>query len=308
MTPGRPAGWRREPAPQVPGRPGPSWPAEADTASSVSPLISPAPSTAMFTASWTRPKAATARSESGSRAGSCHSSPVRDAPEDGTDASNGWQALLQGRVDVSRAQLCQEARVEVRPDQLLGPGEIGHGAEEPGQLPAHRRHQGRSWRRAGTGRPPWWPGPARYCPANQCTRPRPPPAPRRARRTRSAWPPSAGPAVLHCHPASRPPRVPRRLRSQNQFISSRPSQWSWHDHPEHEHATTALTRDYGVIATHAMTKTSAGPTCARMPLHRQGRSPGSPDRAAATIRVTGEVGPLGGREQLMRWRSVAAGL
>jgi len=42
----------------------------------------------MFTASWTRPKEATARSESGWRAGSCHSTPIRDAPEDGTDASN----------------------------------------------------------------------------------------------------------------------------------------------------------------------------------------------------------------------------
>ena len=67
-------------------------------------------------------------------------------------------------------------------------------------------------------------------------------------------------------PCGKPPAESTpRLRSQNQFISSRPSQRSWYDHPEHEHATTALTRDYGLIATHAMTKTSAGPTCARIP-------------------------------------------
>jgi hypothetical protein len=73
-------------------------------------------------------------SESGSRAGSCHSSPVRGAPDDGTPCPKG----CCDRVNVSRAEVRQEARIEMRPDHLRRPGDIGHSAEKPGQLPAHR--------------------------------------------------------------------------------------------------------------------------------------------------------------------------
>ena len=96
------------------------------------------------------------------------------------------------------------------------------------------------------------------------------PAPAAAPATTTPSP--AYPTVLAAFPQASRPALPcgkppaegtRRLRSQNQFISSRHSQRSWCDHSKHEHAITALTRDYGVIATHAMTKISARPTPAR---------------------------------------------
>ena len=74
---------------------------------SSSPLISPAPSAEMLTVSWTPPNAATATSETGSCAGSCESSPIRDAPEGGRDPPIGvgpcsrseliWSGLICAR-------------------------------------------------------------------------------------------------------------------------------------------------------------------------------------------------------------------
>ncbi len=50
-------------------------------------------------------------------------------------------------------------------------------------------------------------------------------------------------------PRGKPPAEGTRRRpSQNQIISSRPSQWAWCDHCKQQRASAALTGDYAVIA------------------------------------------------------------
>ena len=55
----------------------------------------------------------------------------------GRGRSLGSQGLSEGRVEPIHAAL-HDVGVEVSLDHPPRPGEIGHGAEEPGQLPAHR--------------------------------------------------------------------------------------------------------------------------------------------------------------------------
>ena len=134
--------------------------------------------------------------------------------------------LRQVRVELVRADLRQEGAGEVRPDHLPGQRDTGHGGEEPGQLPARPsgrngpgdEHRGRRGHRQR-------PRPDRCRPANQCTRPRRPQSPRRARHTRSARPPSSRPAALPRHAASRQPGLPGGgCGARTSSISSRPSQ------------------------------------------------------------------------------------
>jgi hypothetical protein len=168
-----------------------------------------------------------------------------EQPDQGRSA--GCQGLRQGRVELLRADVRQHAGVEVRPDDLLGQGKIGQSAEEPGQLPAHRSiRNGRGDERPrGHGRRggPALPGAARRTSApghGNSEHPAEPGTQDPPGRRPPGQPP--GPAMRQA--ARRATR--RRLRSQNQFISSRPPHSGpGATHYKQERARAALTRDYG---------------------------------------------------------------
>jgi hypothetical protein len=211
---------------------------------SSSPLISPALSTEMLTTLWRPPMSATALSVTRSRAGYCQSTPVRDAPKRTETSSRSeliWSGLTCARKPESKCAwiTCRDKgtsttapRNQVSCLPTAASGTVLETNTGDGEAPVA----------------------ARPCPVLPGEPVHPAAAPAittlsKAHKIRLAALLLAGRATQsYDKPPAALTRLWRRLRSQNQFMPSRPSKWAWWDHSKQQRASAALTHDKGVIA------------------------------------------------------------
>ena len=182
---------------------------------------------------------ATALSVTGSRAGYCHSTPVRDAPKR-TETSSRTELIWSG-LTCARKPESKCAWITCR-DQ-------GRSATAPRNqvscLPTAASGTVLE-RNTGDGEAAVAAGPGPVLPG-ELVHPAAAPAITtlsKAYKIRLAALLLAGRATPSCDkPPAEVTRLWRRLRSQNQFMPSRPSKWAWWNHSKQQRASAALTHD-----------------------------------------------------------------